>query len=398
MKILHVTPSYHPASFWGGPVSSVFGLNGSLAAIPGVALSVLTTDAAGPRVSDRIRNHGAPGTPAPGYTVRFCRRVAGASVAPELLRVLPRAVRWADLVHLTAVYSFPTFPTLVLCRTLHKPLVWSPRGSVLATERWPGARRRGLKRAWEWSCNALVPRDVPWTLHATSEAELTASQARLPRCEAAVIPNGVTAPPELAAREWRPRGALRLLFLGRLGPEKGLDSLLHALAEPSDPRVQLEVCGAGRAAYVASLRELAGALGLDGRVRFVGQVEGERREQAYQQADLCVVPSHSESFSMVVAEALARGLPVIASTGTPWQELETKACGMWVPNTPERLAAAIRKAGGMDLAAMGRRGREWMLQDFSWDSAARRIHALYAHLLGRVAVSGQGRVGPAEES
>ena len=77
------------------------------------------------------------------------RRVAGADVALQLVRKLPELVRCADVVHLTATYSFPTIPTLLLCLIFNKPLVWSPRGAIQDAHEWEGSRRRRLKRVWE---------------------------------------------------------------------------------------------------------------------------------------------------------------------------------------------------------------------------------------------------------
>lgn len=54
-KILHITPAYYPATYWGGPIFSVWGLNNALVTLPGIELRVLTTDSAGPRVSDRVK-------------------------------------------------------------------------------------------------------------------------------------------------------------------------------------------------------------------------------------------------------------------------------------------------------------------------------------------------------
>jgi glycosyltransferase involved in cell wall biosynthesis len=86
---------------------------------------------------------------------------------------------------------------------------------------------------------------------------------------------------------------------------------------------------------------------------------------------------------MVVVEALARGVPVIASKGTPWRRLEEVGCGPWVSCDAESLAVAIEGIRKMPLSDMGERGREWMVREFSWPSIARQMLGVYRDLVER---------------
>jgi len=144
--------------------------------------------------------------------------------------------------------------------------------------------------------------------------------------------------------------------------------------------VGLTIWGDGDARYVRSLREIAERRGLGNQIRFGGHADEAAKEIAFMEADLCVVPSHTENFGLVVAESLAHGVPVIASTGTPWRELPQRGCGLWVNNSPQSLASAIDEMAGRDLEAMGRRGREWMLRDYQWAAIAERTVELYRQL------------------
>ena len=108
---------------------------------------------------------------------------------------------------------------------------------------------------------------------------------------------------------------------------------------------------------------------------------GEAKERCFREADICVVPSFTESFGAVVAESLARAVPVIAGRGTPWRELEEIGCGLWVGNEAEELAQAIDQANTMPLTEMGRRGQEWMRRDFSWDNTAAQLIQTYRTLI-----------------
>jgi len=374
MKVLHVVPSFYPAFHYGGPITSVYELCAGLVR-QGCEVRVLTTDANGlGSVLDVAKD--APVTLPPGVSVRYCPRIFRHSVSPALLRMLLPSLRWADLVHLTAVYNFPTLPTLAACRWLEKPLVWSPRGAL---QRWQNSRRPGLKAGWESVCRRLAPPEM--MLHVTSEQEASESVAKFPGTDAAVIPNGVEIPSAAEHRDGS--GRLRLLFLGRIDPKKGVENLLAACQRLRnlDRPWSLAIAGSGDAAYRAGLQENARRLGLLEQVSFLGEVRGSAKADLFAESDLAVFPSHTENFAMVVAEALAHGVPVVASKGTPWSGVEAHGCGFWVENDPATLAATIERISRMPLREMGERGRRWMEQEFAWETVARRMLELYGKLL-----------------
>ncbi len=390
MRILHITPAYYPATYWGGPIFSVYNMNNALARLQGIELKVLTTDTAGPRVSDRL-SRDEKNRPFP-YEVIFSRRIAGACVSAGLLRQLQRLTCWADVVHLTATYSFPTIPTLLACWIRTKPVVWSLRGALLDDQNRhlyapQSPLTRSVKAAWNWACRWFIsPKRV--ALHVTTEQEREASVKVYPNARFVVIPNGVEVPEFLPARDTRlPGERLRLMYIGRLAPVKGIENLLRAVTKINVP-VSLDVYGTGTGDqggkdYGERLIVLAKDLGLlNQKVYFHGHVNGEAKTRAFLKADVCVVPSYSENFCMVVAEALAMGLPVIVSSRLPqWKGVERLNCGLWVDNSPEVLAQAIDKIREMNLPAMGENGWHWMRERFRWDAIAKEISATYHNLL-----------------
>lgn len=381
MKVLHVSPSYYPATYWGGPIFSVYGLNNALASLPNVELIVLTTDAAGPKISDRIDRQSLDEHLYPNYEVIFTRRILGASVSPGLLYRLAQLISWADIVHVTATYSFPTIPVLLLSRLFAKPLVWSLRGAILDAQKLEKVRKRKLKLIWNKLCNMIV-KSSRVILHVTSQSEMETSLSQIPKAKAVLIPNGVDVPDKLYERNRVRNGKFRLLFIGRLATKKGIENLLDALSLLADETILLTICGTGDETYKRELIQRAEGLGLLGNsVHFAGHVDSEEKKNAFLEANVCVVPSHSENFAMVVAEALSYGVPVIASKGTPWQEIETHQCGLWVENAPESLADAIKLIREMDLSQMGYNGWCWMRQDYTWESVAKKMIAVYESMI-----------------
>lgn len=369
IKVLHVTPSFYPAHVYGGPIDATYQLCRHLAK-QGCETRVLTTNANGRNEALQVPTDKEV-LFAEGFTVRYCARRWRQSVSPMLMRLLWPYMSWADVVHLFYVYSFPTFPTLLHSRWLHKPVVWSPLGAL---QRWQGSSRRGAKAAWDFLWYEGVDRSR-LILQVSSGKEKDETLARFPKMRARVIPNGVEIP---AVVEWAGRSEkLRLLFLGRLDPIKGIENLLQACSRLSDFAWGLTIAGWGAPAYAARLRERISALGLGGRVEMAGGVLAEAKRKLFESCDVAVVPSYKESFGIVVAEALAHGVPVIAGKGTPWSGLEREKCGLWVANDPESLARAIRAIRVMPLQQMGARGRDWMQRDFSWPAISRQMLDLY---------------------
>jgi glycosyltransferase involved in cell wall biosynthesis len=375
LKIAHITPSFYPALAYGGPTESMVQLSRALAR-RGVDVRVLTTNANGSATLNSVAADREVQIQ-PGLSVFYGRRTMGESVSASLLSHLPAYIRWADVVHLEAIYSFPILPTLLAARRLNKPVVWSARGAL---SRWSGTRHPRLKTVYESLCRIVRVRRL--IFHFTSEQEREASLWRFPGTEGVVIPNGVDG---VDAPDRPPRGnTLRLLYLGRLDPIKGIENLLGACVRLKDRPMapwKLTLAGEGPAGYTAHLQELIQRLKLQGVVTMIGQVDGAVKEKAFAEADVAVIPSHSENFCIVAAEALAHGVPVVASRGIPWQRLETQGCGLWVDNDPASLASALERIAGMPLGEMGEKGRAWMREEFSWDRVGAQMFQLYQRVM-----------------
>jgi D-inositol-3-phosphate glycosyltransferase len=137
-----------------------------------------------------------------------------------------------------------------------------------------------------------------------------------------------------------------LLFVGRLDPLKGIDLLLKSVPLlPNREGLRLVIIGGDEHSQseVEKLRGLAATLGIAASVTFQGLVKHNLLPEFYSAADVCVVPSYYESFSLVALESLACGTPVVASdVGDLKNIIRQGETGFVVPeNTPPRLAGAI---------------------------------------------------------
>ena len=197
------------------------------------------------------------------------------------------------------------------------------------------------------------------------------------------MPNGIDLP-DLVPRTV-PEEQRTLLFLSRVHPKKGIELLLCAWAELEArfPEWRLRIVGPGGADYIASLKAQAMSNG-SSRVAFEGPLYGDAKAVAYRNADLFVLPTHSENFGMVVAEALAQECPAIVSQGAPWSGLESERCGWWIRNDVESLHGALSEAmvqPRQALQVMGVRGRQLMQIDFDWSLLGQQMASAYRWLI-----------------
>jgi glycosyltransferase involved in cell wall biosynthesis len=220
-------------------------------------------------------------------------------------------------------------------------------------------------------------------LHATCEEEYKDLRRIGLKQPVLIVANGIDLP---VLQERSSHDHMRtLLFLSRAHPKKGIEALLDAWAslEHQHAEWQLRIAGPGGLDYIEALKAQASNNGSH-RVAFTGPVYGAEKDAAYRNADLFVLPTHSENFGMVVAEALSHECPAIVSQGAPWAGLETEGCGWWIPNDVESLRNALGTAMSLppnQLRAMGAKGRAWMRRDFSWDAISATMEAGYQWLL-----------------
>ena len=283
-----------------------------------------------------------------------------------------------DLIHDHGAWLPSNVVAAWVARRANVPLVVASRGMV--TE-WSLSHQARKKQAAWHLYQKHVFRQAS-LFHATAPAEVEDLRALGMTQPIAVVPNGVEIPDALP--DGPPTNGKRALFLSRLHPKKGLPMLLDAWADLRPEGWTLELVGPSENGHRAELEAQASELGLDGEVVFSGPVDDADKWHKYAAADLFVLPTHSENFGIVVAEALAAGVPVLTTTGTPWQELEDKNCGWWVDPEPEAirdaLATSLRQSDATR-TAMGRRGRELVTSTYTWRAVGERMRRVYEWLL-----------------
>src|SRR5207244_1623092 len=165
---------------------------------------------------------------------------------------------------------------------------------------------------------------------------------------------------------------------------KGLPTLIEAWARVRPDGWLLQIVGPDEAGHKAEVEKAVSAAGLNEVISFVGPLDGEAKRSVLLNADLFVLPTHSESFGMVIAEALAHGLPVLTTTGAPWSMLPQRGCGWWVDPTVDGLTGGLRQATSLDsgmLQAMGAKGRELVIAEYRWERIAKQFVITYEDVI-----------------
>ena len=200
----------------------------------------------------------------------------------------------------------------------------------------------------------------------------------------AILPNPIETS-GIIERPIRENDKLRIGYLGRVHPRKRIERLIYAFDALRNELCDAEllIIGADDMQYEAFLRKEVERLRL-GNVRFTGFLTGKEKDDAIMSLSYLVVPSDFENFGNIVTEALVRGVPVIASKGTPWQVLERYHCGLWIDNSQSSINQAIYQAintSTEDRLAMGMNGKQLMKENYSVEVLGLKMKRLYTWIL-----------------
>jgi glycosyltransferase involved in cell wall biosynthesis len=296
-----------------------------------------------------------------------------------------------DLVHSHGLWTDAHRLAGQITRTRRLPHLLAPCGMLA-----PGALRHHRWRklaARVWFQERML-RDAQ-CLHAKSGKEYEDIRQFGLRNPVAIVANPIPAPPEanhISERDFRDvyhlgADAKILLFLGRMHPVKGLPRLIRAWSLAGDRRRNwaLVLAGPDEAGHRREIESLAAELHCQDQIVFTGQLDETRKWVALRAAELFVMPSDFENFGNSIVEAMACGIPVITTTGTPWKELPGAGAGWCVEPALESLAGALREALGLSDEQrhhMGRRAAD-LANKFRPEQTGADLLAVYQWLLGQ---------------
>ena len=364
MKILSFVSSLDMSS--GGPSRSVPMLVKGLAEL-GVDITLMTIR------SENMNIHALEGTTAKLKVLSpsFSRKEIAKYLADERF----------ELIQIQSVWEMPYHKVILEARKQNIPYIVTPRGML---EPWSLSQKKWKKKLawWLYQRNDVQKSACVFTT-AKMEAEHV-SNLGITTCKA-VIPNGIEtdAYPCKTSVEGVKK---QVLFLSRVHVKKGIELLFEAWKRLHSDYVdwQLLVIGNGEAEYIHSLENRVESLGLKDSIKILPPVFGEAKIKVYQESALFCLPSFSENFGMVIAEAMSCGTPVITTTNCPWEILNETDTGWCVDLSVDNLEHALREAMGMDANAlydMGQRASKFIFDNFDYRSVTRKTLRLYEWLL-----------------
>ena len=334
--------------------------------------------------------------PAPcldGVRLLFGKGIGLWSVWTDVTRVIRQFK--PDIIHLHAFWMTANHLAFCIARHYSIPVMLSIRGSLAP---W-ALRQKRLKKQIALRCYLHRDLQRATCLHATSDQEAANIRAQRVSRPIVVIPNGVDLPEQLPSRSPVNSEHKTALFLSRLHPGKGLVDLVQAWAQVRPQGWRMRIVGPDVCGHQAEVQQLAEHLGVAQDFEFVGPRSDIEKWIEYVNADLFVHPSHSENFGISIAEALAAGLPVITTKGTPWSELlgssgdnfrapeppntQTSRCGWWIDIGSDSLAVALQEAVRLTDAErnrMGANGRKLIAAKYTWEAIGVQMKAAYSSI------------------
>lgn len=386
MKINLIIPSFYPATIFGGPIFSTLHTCKELAKLKDININVSTTNTNMHTKLDVKTNKHIKFED--NFYVKYYDETKVDKFSLQLFSNIWKDIKVSDVVHIQAIFNTPTPISLFYAKLFKKPILLSPRGSL---GEWCIGNGSKFKSIWlNYLLKPLV-KNITW--HATAEQEKNEILSHYPNAKVEIIPNGIEYDKFqhsniLSKKEYTKKFTNQtfepnkiIVSMGRLQKKKGFDILIDSFNETlkSYPNSMLLIAGADEGEE-NNLKNQIKNLKLEKNIFLVGAISGQDKIDFLTNADLFCLPSHNENFGNVYVESLATGTPIVASTMTPWSEVEKYSCGKWVNNSIEETSKAMNEVLEKDRETMKINSKKLALK-YDWKNIAQEFKNLYESVL-----------------
>lgn len=381
MNALHVTPSMSP--HWGGPVIVVSELIPALHD-EGIQCEIATTR--GHRVGADIT--GPAGVPTHVFDTGPAARLWTA-YSRDLARFLDDSITRFDLIHIHEIWHYAGYAAFHAAKKRNIPCVVTIHGEL---SEWSFRHKAWKKFIYRKAILDGMLRNAD-ALHAITLPEKNRIAWLGYDTPVTVAPNGIDPTPydnlpdpsEFLDRFPILKGKRVILFLGRLNPNKGLDLLARSFSILTNrfPDAVLLIAGPDEEGTLQAIESILRSNGNIVKTVFTGMLTGGDKLAALSCADVFVLSSYSEGFSIAILEAMSARLPVIITEGCNFPEAAEHGAGFVVKPNETSVAGAIGALlSDTDLRThMGEQGRKLVSGRYTWQAAASKIAALYRSLV-----------------
>lgn len=286
-----------------------------------------------------------------------------------------------DIVQLQSLWSLDYHKIALICRKHNIPYLITPRGML---EPW-SLQQNAIKKKLAMMLYQKKDLDQAVCIYTTAEMEAENVHNLGVKVPCSIISNGIETD-SYPSRSNLDVVKKQILFLSRIHVKKGIELLIDAwrFLASDYPEWSIIIVGNGEEGYINQLKKKITKAELEGCIEIIPPVFGKEKVDLYQSSALFVLPSYSENFGMVIAEAMSCGVPVITSEYTPWDFLNKEKAGWYIKLSLENLVKTLRESLNIpfdELYQMGQNGAKLVRNRYDYSTVALQTISLYKWLL-----------------
>jgi len=303
----------------------------------------------------------------------------------QLESMIAKEITKDTIIHVQTVWTYPTYIGYKIAKKYNLPLVVSVRGTMYE---WALNQSKYIKKF----AMLLFQRDMlnnADIIHITEQNEKKALENIGIDNKTVLVPNGIELENDFNELDKNILNKINydnskryIMFLGRIVHNKGLHYLIESYKKLKGEYQNIEVLVVGGIEDKKYFDLLEKAEG----IHFLGALDGIKKHTLLSISSLFVLPSKSENFGMSIAEAMSYKIPVITTTGTPWQEIKEKDSGWWVELNQNNIDNSIDEAlscSDNELKAKGEKGFD-IIRNYRWDKQATKMKQTYEEVLKKL--------------